>query len=165
MNPIPFRIEKAVPKDYSSICCLIAEEHAMHVLARPDVFQPCDELLTVEEYEAMQKNDSFFLFTAKTIGDETAGLCFAKLTETDSPLLRKKKILYIEEFIVSESFRRQGIGRMLYAKVKETAALSGASSVELTVWNFNESAVSFYRALGMQVQFAHMEENIKENLI
>ena len=49
MNPIPFRIEKAVPKDYSSICCLIAEEHAMHVLARPDVFQPCDELLTVEE--------------------------------------------------------------------------------------------------------------------
>ena len=95
MNPIPFRIEKAVPKDYSSICCLIAEEHAMHVLARADVFQPCDELLTVEEYEAMQKNDSFFLFTAKTIGDETAGLCFAKLTETDSPLLRKKKIIGI----------------------------------------------------------------------
>ena len=54
---------------------------------------------------------------------------------------------------------------MLYAKVKETAALSGASSVALTVWNFNEIAVSFYRALVMQVQVAHMEENIKENLI
>lgn len=70
------------------------------------------------------------------------------------------KTLYIEDFIVLESFRRQGIGRMLYTKIKETAALSEVSGVELTVWNFNETAVSFYHALGMKVQFAHMEENI-----
>ena len=125
----------------------------MHVTARPDIFQPSGTLLTKEEYEAMQKDDTYFLYMARTSGGETAGLCFAKLTETASPLL------YIEDFIVSDPFRRRGIGRMLYAKIKEAAVLSGAEGAELTVWNFNESAAAFYRALGMKVQFVHMEEN------
>ena len=155
----PFHIERAVSSDYSVICRLITEEHAMHVTARPDIFQPCGTLLTKEEYEAMQKDDTYFLYMARTSGGETAGLCFAKVTETASPLLCKKKFLYIEDFIVSEPFRRRGIGRMLYAKIKEAAVLSGAEGAELTVWNFNESAAAFYRALGMKVQFVHMEDN------
>ena len=36
----PFHIERAVSSDYSVICRLITEEHAMHVTARPDIFQP-----------------------------------------------------------------------------------------------------------------------------
>ena len=108
MNPIPFRIEKAVPKDYSSICCLIAEEHAMHVLARPDVFQPCDELLTVEEYEAMQKNDSFFLFTAKTIGDETAGLCLQTDRNGFPPRSAKKENSVYRRFYCIGIFSSSG---------------------------------------------------------
>lgn len=159
MSQEQFHIERAASSDYSVICRLIAEEHAMHVTARPDIFQPSGTLLTKEEYEAMQKDDTYFLYMARTGGGESAGLCFAKLTETDSPLLCKKKFLYIEDFIVSEQFRRQGIGRILYEKIKETAILSGAEGVELTVWNFNESAAAFYRELGMKVQFVHMEEN------
>ena len=34
----PFHIERAVFSDYSVICRLITEEHAMHVTARPDIF-------------------------------------------------------------------------------------------------------------------------------
>ncbi len=135
----------------------------MHVFARPDVFHPCDELLTVEEYGAMQKNDSFFLFTAKTIGDETAGLCFAKLTETDSPRPQKENSVY-RRFLLYRNLFVVRNRRMLYAKVKETAACL-EPPVELTVWNFNEKRGFLFTALGMQVQFAHMEENIKENLI
>lgn len=67
MNSFPFHAEKAVSEDYTAVCRLMAEEHAMHVTARPDIFQPCEALLTKEEFEAIQKMIHIFCIPQKPV--------------------------------------------------------------------------------------------------
>ena len=44
----------------SSFQRLLCDMPSDHVTARPDIFQPCGTLLTKEEYEAMQKDETNF---------------------------------------------------------------------------------------------------------
>ena len=48
-------------------------------------------------------------------------------------------------------------GGKLMEAVKEHAQYVGATSIELNVWGFNHSAISFYVHLGFKVQKSTME--------
>ncbi|HBV52185.1 MAG TPA: GNAT family N-acetyltransferase, partial [Clostridiales bacterium] len=68
-----------------------------------------------------------------------------------------RKILYVDDLCVEEQSRGRGLGRALLEEVKKHALSIGAQSVELNVWNFNQSAVSFYEHLGFSVQKSILE--------
>jgi GNAT superfamily N-acetyltransferase len=56
--------------------------------------------------------------------------------------------LYIEDIFVRPTFRRYGIGRKLFGFLSQTARHQGCCRIELSVLNWNEQAIQFYKKLG-----------------
>lgn len=56
--------------------------------------------------------------------------------------------LYIEDIFVRPTFRRFGIGRKLFSFLSQKAIEHGCCRIELSVLNWNEQAIQFYRNLG-----------------
>jgi GNAT superfamily N-acetyltransferase len=55
------------------------------------------------------------------------------------------KTMYLEDFIVNEKFRRNGIGTLLFDAFLEESRKQGARKVKWQVLDWNESAKAFYR--------------------
>jgi len=66
--------------------------------------------------------------------------------------------------VVKSGFQNHGIGRILMDKMQEWATAKGATSIELHVYEFNETAVSFYERLGYQTFSRKMSKEIKKAL-
>lgn len=56
----------------------------------------------------------------------------------------KGKRLYLEDIIVSEPFRGQGIGKLLFDATIEQARQAGATGMMWQVLDWNEPAIRFY---------------------
>lgn len=68
---------------------------------------------------------------------------------------------WIQSVYVQPEYRRQGIYRSMYAKVKEMAKEANVSSVRLYVDKTNQRGLSTYQALGMQEShYLLYEENM-----
>ncbi len=60
----------------------------------------------------------------------------------------KGKCLYLEDLIVTQSHRGEGIGKKLFDKIMEKAQQTGARRVVWQVLDWNEPAIAFYKSLG-----------------
>ena len=58
------------------------------------------------------------------------------------------KILYIEDLIVTEKYRRNGVGTMLMEASIEEAKRQGCNGVQWLVLEWNEPAIEFYKKVG-----------------
>lgn len=56
--------------------------------------------------------------------------------------------LYIEDIFVRPNFRRTGVGRKLFSLLSQKAREQGCCRIELSVLNWNEQAIQFYKKLG-----------------
>ena len=61
-----------------------------------------------------------------------------------------RRYAYLDEVAVVESFRGQGVGRLLMAGAHEWIAAQGVKEIELNVWELNTGAIAFYKELGYQ---------------
>lgn len=57
----------------------------------------------------------------------------------------KGKCLYLEDFLVTESMRGKGIGKLLFDKVLDTAKKLKVGRFEWQILDWNEPALNFYR--------------------
>ena len=58
--------------------------------------------------------------------------------------------MQVLEIVTHSSARRLGVGKRLLAEAFNWAAHRDAASVELSVYAFNEEAISFYHSLGFR---------------
>ncbi len=56
----------------------------------------------------------------------------------------KGKMVYLDDFVVSESYRRKGVGQLLYNEFIKDAKEMGARMVKWQVLDWNEPAIRFY---------------------
>jgi GNAT superfamily N-acetyltransferase len=78
-------------------------------------------------------------------GDEPAG--FAVFFQTFSTFLGVPG-MYLEDIFVEPRWRRKGLGRQLLVRLATIANERGYGRVEWSVLDWNEPAISFYKALG-----------------
>ena len=71
------------------------------------------------------------------------------------------KSIYIDDIFVLEEFRHQGIATKLYKQVESIAKDIGAKRIDLTVWQFNTTALKFYESLGMETQRKILETRLE----
>ena len=56
----------------------------------------------------------------------------------------KGRMLYLEDFVVYEAYRRHGIGQLLWDELGEEAKRQGARLLKWQVLDWNEPAIKFY---------------------
>ena len=57
----------------------------------------------------------------------------------------KGNCLYLEDLLVTNSYRRKGVGKLLFDRVLQTAKDRGAGRFEWQVLEWNEPAINFYK--------------------
>ena len=81
------------------------------------------------------------------LGDEAVG--FAVYFPSFSTFAGRPN-MYLEDLYVEPQWRRQGVGRRLFAHVASIAAARGWRQMNWSVLAWNEPALDFYRGLGAE---------------
>lgn len=149
-------IRRASNKDIPRIIALLHQVNMVHHVIRPDLFKPHTTKYNEQELEAMFKDDSKPVFVYDN--GEVQGYAFCQVTEVkDNLLLVDNKSMYIDDICVDEKARGKHVGKALYEYVRDYARSIGCHNITLNVWEGNDSAISFYKNMGMQVQKTTME--------
>ena len=81
----------------------------------------------------------------------------------ETPAHPAQEICYIHEFGVDRASRRQGIARELMTFIRREASEKGYRHLELDMWEFNQSALSFYEAMGFCTIRRYMSMSLDPN--
>ncbi len=63
----------------------------------------------------------------------------------------KGKMLYLEDFVVTEEYRKKGVGKLLFESFKKIAIEKKAILTKWQVIDWNTPAISFYESVGATV--------------
>ena len=131
-------IRKARIEDIPAIHSLVGE------LARYERSES-EFIASAEEYEEDFRNGVFQSLVAGQAG-EIVGMALYYVAYSTW----KGKMLFLEDFVISEPYRRMGIGRRLFDAFLEEARQMGCRQVKWQVLDWNEPALRFderYQAL------------------
>jgi len=133
-------IRKGVKSDLTQVLCLI-KELAIYEKA------PAEVIVTVEEMEqdGFGKTPIFEFFVAEVSGKIVGiSLYYIKYSTW------KGKCVFLEDIIVTEQFRKFGIGKKLFDEVVATTKKLNFNRLEWQVLNWNEPAINFYKKINSQ---------------
>lgn len=155
------KIREATKEDIEQIIFLLQQISELHYISRPDIFKRKSKN-DLKEYaiENLENNEK------KTIvaTDEKLrinGILICKVKEVKCHNnLKSSRILWIEELCVDGECRKNGIGKMLMLEAENIAKNLNCERIELNCWEFNESAIKFYREIGMKTQRRIMEKKV-----
>jgi len=150
-------IRRAEPTDIPGIVRLLEYTCNFHHKGRPDIFKAGGKKYGSETLLAILNDKLRVIFVAITEDGYLAGFCFCEWQAFSMPFINEHTSLYIDDICVDETYRRQGIGKKLFAAAVEFAKESEVYAIDLNVWEFNESAIKFYESLGFTTRFRKME--------
>jgi len=144
--------------DFEAVGQLFRELDEFHQRILPDVFQPMDD--PVRQHERIAgffDVDDAELFVAELAGTLVGLSTVRILSNPDPPMFKAGQRACIDNLVVSDRFRGQGIGQQLLSKVVAWARARELKYVDATVWDDNECAMSFYRSSGFQPRYHRLE--------
>ncbi|BBF42377.1 histone acetyltransferase HPA2 and related acetyltransferases [Lachnospiraceae bacterium KM106-2] len=146
----------ATEQDYSAVENLFYQIFRKHLDSRPDIFHNGSPL-SEDSYRSMLK-DPYDEFLLCEIDKKAVGVChYKRVTFEDCGVVNNRTVLYIQDYGVDKAYLRQGIGTLLFSKVKERARQWNVNSIELNVWDFNQDAKLFYHQMGFTPRNTRME--------
>ncbi|MEY3242441.1 MAG: hypothetical protein RIR11_3880 [Bacteroidota bacterium] len=125
----------------------VPEMHAlMYELA---VYENAPEAVatTVEEYETDFSNGLFEGFVAEVDG-KIVGMTLYFMAYSSW----KGKMLYLDDFVITEDYRRFGIGQMLYDTFLAEAQKRGCRLAKWQVLDWNDPAIRFYEKNNAEIE-------------
>lgn len=128
-------IRKAEKKDINDILSLI-KELAAYERAINEVTITHDDLLS----DGFGENPLFKVLVAENPAHGIIGMAFWYFAYSTW----KGKCIYLEDIIVKQDFRRQGIGEKLFNEVLKAAKKHKAKRLMWQVLNWNTPAIEFY---------------------
>ena len=152
-------IRNIVRSDFNQIHELICQLHGLHVSNRPDVFNDTDPCS--QEYLEGLLNDVKVIALVAEDNEKIIGFCDVTIRESsENPLLKARTVAYMEDLFVDKNHRKSSIGRLLFKEAQKASKNKGADVIELMVWTFNNSAIDFYKEMGMFPQSYIMEKEL-----
>lgn len=155
-------VRLATDQDIDALIGLYREFHAFHVRGVPDRLRIPDEAnekdaaAVRESLSKLLKREDAAIFVAQT-GEMAVGLAEVYLRQDEEHSLTiAYRYGYLQSLIVSESFRKHGIGKLLVEAAHKWAKERGASEMQLNTWEFTEGPLHFYERLGYRTLRRHM---------
>jgi diamine N-acetyltransferase len=157
-------VRKATLDDYNSLCELFDEIDTLHRDHLPRIFQKPGSAAREQDYYAgLIADENVGLFVAEA-GGKLVGFVHAIVRDTPAiPIFVHRRYAIVDSIVVKSEFQNHGTGRILMDKMQEWAIAKGATSIELNVYEFNETAISFYKRLGYQTFSRKMSKELNLN--
>ena len=128
-------IRKGIKKDLPQVLALIKEladyEKSLHQV---------DVTLEQLEKDGFDGHPHYYLLVAEEKG-EIIGVCFYFIRYSTW----KGKVLFLEDFVVKEEYRRKGIGGMLFEETIRIANKENMDGLHWQVLDWNTPALNFYK--------------------
>ena len=154
-------IRQATPQDYEALSILIEQVDVLHRRQLPHIFRKGDDPAKQQDYiMGLLTTENVGVFVAEQNHSLTGFVVVLVRMTPDIPILVPRCYALIENIGVDKSHQKQGIGKALMARAQQFASAKGASSLELTVYEFNQDARAFYEALGYQTESRRMTINL-----
>src|SRR4051794_16839040 len=107
-------IRPAVAADYPAVAILAREILAYHVAAIPDTFRETNPALSKEYFDELLRGAASTLLVADDAGTLVGYVVCEIQRSHPSPMIIPRLIASIEEIMVTEVMRGQGIGQALF---------------------------------------------------
>ena len=155
------KIRNAEEKDIQRISELLVQIGTLHHNARPDIFNPATPKFGVDELREIFEAPNKFVLVAVDDFDIVKGHLFSHIRESDgNGVIAKIKTMWIEDLCVDDKCRGEGVGSLLLNAVENIAKEKGCDSITLNVWEFNETAMNFYKKHDMGIQRFTLEKTL-----
>jgi len=156
-----FSIRQATERDYEELSKIYAEGDALHSKALPQVFREAEgPARTRESITSLISDENAALFVAEYKG-QIVGLVHVYIRESPTvPIMVQRRYAYVGDLAVTTEFRRHGVGQALMNEAQRWAMQKKVSQLELTVWDFNEEAITFFKGLGYTMARHQMWKSI-----
>jgi ribosomal protein S18 acetylase RimI-like enzyme len=157
-------VRKATADDYKSLCELFDEIDALHRDNLPQIFQkPSGAARGQDYYLGLVADENVALFVSE-VGEKLVGFVHAIIRDTPTfPVFVPRRYAIVDGIVVKSGFQNNGIGKILMDKMQEWATARGATSIELNVYEFNVTAISFYERLGYHNFSRKMRKELRMN--
>lgn len=157
-------VRKAAADDYNSLCELFREIDALHRDNLPHIFQKPNGAAREQAYYLELIADENVALLVAAVGETLVGFVHGIVKDTVTlPIFVPRRYVTVDGIVVKAGFQNHGIGRILMDKIQAWAVAKGATSIELNVYEFNKTAISFYERLGYQTFSRKMSKELKKD--
>lgn len=144
-------IRNATINDYKELYLIYEELDEFHRINYPELFVKPHNYARAEEYLCEVINDDnkvLFVaeFKSKVIGFAE---CFI-IKASNFSLIKEREWVQLDNIVVRRDYQSNHIGTLLFNKVVEWTKDKGINRIELKVYLFNTSAISFYLNKGFE---------------
>ncbi len=160
-------VQRATEQDIDALILLYDEFHMFHVRGVPDRLRfpaKIDEADSAElrtSLSTLLNREDAAIFVVR-VRETVAGLAEVYLKQDEEhPLTIAHRFGYLQSLIVSESFRKHGLGKLLVEAAQQWAKEHGATEMQLDTWEFAEGPLHFYEHLGYHTLKRHMVAKIE----
>ena len=154
-------IRYAMREDIPAVNRLRVQVGEMHAEALPDLFKPGFPQPMQDYAYHMLESENTDILVCERDGVIRGFAVVEYCRKDESSAHPAQEICYIHEFGVDEACRRQGIARELMTFIRREAAEKGYRHLELDMWEFNQSALAFYEAMGFRTIRRYMSMNLE----
>jgi ribosomal protein S18 acetylase RimI-like enzyme len=150
-------IRTANERDLDALDKLYYNFHQYHVREVPDRLQDLGKIEDQEWSRLHQAlRDIFANQDAAIILAEVSGQAiglaevYYRQDNEINPLIVPHKYAYLQSIMVSEPYRKSGIGKKLMETAQQWGRDKGATEMRLDVWEFNQGTIQFYEKMGFR---------------
>ncbi|MCR5119696.1 MAG: GNAT family N-acetyltransferase [Lachnospiraceae bacterium] len=129
----------------------------LHVAGKPDVFKPGFGPELRDFINVIWNDPTENIVVADDEGFICGFAVINHITKPESPFMKERDFLDIDEFCVDEEHRRKGVATAMIEFIKDFAKENGFRRIELNMWEFNQGALAFYEAAGFETFRRYME--------
>ncbi|WP_455718147.1 GNAT family N-acetyltransferase [Anaerosporobacter sp.] len=141
-------------EDYNAVEKIAKQVHELHVGFRPDIYHLVETV--IDEYTYSEYINTKSIIVAEQ-EQKIVGYMISYVREISSPMLKGRKVLFIDSIAVLDEHRREGIGSKLLEYAKNYAKDNELQAVELQVNAKNKNAYHTYSNNGFVEKSINME--------
>ncbi|MCX7785870.1 MAG: GNAT family N-acetyltransferase [candidate division WOR-3 bacterium] len=150
-------IREATEKDVKQICKIARQVLNIVTQHRPEFLGRLVELQKIDRFylNALKEKNSAVLVAEKQ--NKIIGYAYITIERKPDDLIAIP-YLSINELVVDEKYRGQGIGTSLMKRIFQWAKRKKLKVLQLAVWEFNQKTIKFYQKFGFKTIMRKMEK-------